>query len=200
MFIQVIQGQVADAQALKAALDQWLRELAPGATGWLGTTAGVAQDGEFIALVRFDSAELARRNSERPAQHQWWMETAKLFSGGITFADCGQVAPFLRGGSDEAGFVQIIQGRAADSGRLLELLDSSAERLAEFRPEVIGGTVARHDDGFTEAVYFTDEAAAREGERREPPPDMRAMFDELMSLIQDARYLDLRQPWLYSPR
>ncbi len=200
MFIQVVQGQVADTPALKAALDQWTRDLGPGADGWLGTTAGVAVGDEFIALVRFASAEAARRNSDRPAQHQWWMETAKLFSGAVTFSDCDQVATFLRGGSDDAGFVQVLQGRVVNGPRVLELLDGSAGPLAAFRPEIVGGTVAMHDDAFTEAVYFTDEAAARHGEGRQRPPELEAMFDEMMSLLEDVRYLDLPQPWFASPR
>jgi len=40
MFIQVIQGKVADAEGLRAAMDRWGRDLQPGATGWLGTTGG----------------------------------------------------------------------------------------------------------------------------------------------------------------
>src|SRR5947207_6136589 len=57
VFVQVIQGQVSDAEAVHAALDRWARELAPAATGWLGSTAGVTEDGRFIGLARFDSEE-----------------------------------------------------------------------------------------------------------------------------------------------
>jgi hypothetical protein len=66
VFVQVIQGQVADAEQLRAAMDRWAQELALGAIGWLGTTAGVTEDGRFIALARFTSEEAARRNSDRP--------------------------------------------------------------------------------------------------------------------------------------
>ena len=41
MFVQVITGKVTDAAAVRAAFDRWLDELAPGAKGWLGSTAGV---------------------------------------------------------------------------------------------------------------------------------------------------------------
>ncbi len=81
MFVQVIQGQVADPGKVRAALDQWIRELAPGSIGWLGTTAGVTEDGRFIELARFESEEAARANSNRPEQDRWWAETAKLFTG-----------------------------------------------------------------------------------------------------------------------
>lgn len=49
MFVQVFQGQVSDAQTARAALDRWIAELAPGATGWLGSTGGVTEDGTLIA-------------------------------------------------------------------------------------------------------------------------------------------------------
>jgi antibiotic biosynthesis monooxygenase (ABM) superfamily enzyme len=85
MFVQVIRGQVSDPGEVHAALDRWSGQLAAGAPGWLGSTAGVTEDGRFVALARFDSAEAARRNSDRPEQGQWWMETSKLFTGEVTF-------------------------------------------------------------------------------------------------------------------
>ena len=87
MFVQVIQGRVTDAAKVRAALDRWAEELAPGAAGWLGSTAGVTEDGRFIALARFESEEAARRNSDRPEQDRWWAETAQLLTGEATFKD-----------------------------------------------------------------------------------------------------------------
>jgi len=202
MFIQVIQGQVSDAGELKAALDRWLEQQAPGATGWLGSTAWVTEDGTFIGLVRFESADAARRNSDRPEQHQWWMETAKLFSGDVTFYDCREVVEFGRGGSDDAGFVQVIQGRIRDVERARVLYQRSEAEWGDFRPDVIGGVVALHGDGgFTNAVYFTSEQEAREGERKEPPAELKALWDEEQSLYEgELTFFDLREPWLTSPR
>lgn len=200
MFIQVIQGRVSDASGLRAALDRWLAELAPGADGWLGFTSGVTDDGTAIALVRFDSEESARRNSDRPEQGRWWTETAELFNGEATFHDCSEVYQLLEGGSDDAGFVQIIQGRVTDAGRWREVNERSMASLPEFRPDVLGGVVALHGDGgFTEAVYFTSEEEARHGERKEPPPELEALLDEERSLFEsELSYLDLREPWLAS--
>jgi hypothetical protein len=202
MFIQVIQGQISDVGGLRAALDRWIEELAPGAAGWLGSTAGVTDDGRFVALVRFESEEAARRNSDQPEQDQWWAETSKLFSGDATFHDCRDVELLLRGGSDDAGFVQVIQGRTRDVERMRELGEQAGRLLADFRPEIIGGTIALHGDGgFTQAVYFTSEEAAREGERKEPTPELKALLDEDMALNEgDLTYFDLRELWLHSPR
>ena len=117
MFVQVIMGKVSDAGALRAALDRWIRDLAPGAVGWLGSTSGVADDGTGITFARFASREAAQRNSERPEQHQWWMETSKLFSGEVTFHDCDDAMTWMDGGSDDAGFVQVMTGRVSDPQR-----------------------------------------------------------------------------------
>ena len=35
MFAQVIQGRTSDENAVRAASDRWMEELAPGAVGWL---------------------------------------------------------------------------------------------------------------------------------------------------------------------
>jgi hypothetical protein len=54
-----------------------------------------------------------------------------------------------------------------------------------------------HPDGsYTDVVYFSSEAAARQGERQEMPPDAQAMFEGLMSAIVIDEYLDLQEPWL----
>jgi hypothetical protein len=202
MFVQVIQGQVSDAGAARAALDRWARELAPDAIGWLGSTAGVTDDGTFIALARFESEEAARRNSNRPEQDRWWSETAKLFTGGATFRDSTDVVVDVSGDPDSAGFVQIIQGRTTDPARVRELMQQDTGDWAAFRPDIIGSVSAGHDNGeFTTALYFTSEEEAREGERKEPPPELKAQMDEMNALsAEPPRFYDLKQPWLYSPR
>src|SRR5262245_27415315 len=102
MFVQVIQGQVADPAQANAALDRWMEELAPEASGWLGTTAGVTTDGRFIALARFDSAAAARRNSESPAQDKWWHEFTSVLTGKATFHDTEDVVLDTSGDPDGA--------------------------------------------------------------------------------------------------
>jgi hypothetical protein len=202
VFVQVIQGQVADPGQVRAALDRWVQELAPGAIGWLGTTAGVTDDGRFIALARFESEEAARRNSDRPEQDQWWTETAKLFTGEATFNDSRDVTVDVTGEPDEAGFVQIMQGRGSDPDRARELMGQDASAWAAFRPDVIGSVAVGHDGGaYTMAVYFTSEAEAREGERKEPPPELQAQMEEMAALsVGEPEFFDLKEPWLYSPR
>jgi hypothetical protein len=202
VFVQVIQGQVADAGKLRAALDRWAQELAPGATGWLGSTAGVTEDGRFIALARFASEQEARRNSDRPEQGQWWAEAAELLTGEASFKDSSDVTVDVTGNPDDAGFVQVIQGRGSDPDRARELMGQDSSAWAAFRPEILGSVGVGHEGGaYTMAIYFTSEAAAREGERKEPPPELKAQMDEMAALgVGEPEFFDLKQPWLYSPR
>jgi hypothetical protein len=202
MFVQVIQGQVSDAGQARAALDRWVQELAPGATGWLGSTAGVTEDGRFIALARFESEEAAQRNSDRPEQDEWWTETSKLFSGQATFRDSSDVTVDVNGEPDSAGFVQVIQGRGSDPDRARELMGQDSSEWAAFRPDVIGSVGVGHDGGaYTMVLYFTSEEAAREGERKEPPPELKAQMEEMGKLnVGEPEFFDLKQPWLYSPK
>lgn len=202
MFVQVIQGQVSDVGQVRAALDRWARDLAPGAHGWLGSTAGVTENGRFIALARFESEEAARRNSERPEQDQWWTETARLFSGEVAFRDSSDVTVDVIGDPDEAGFVQVMQGRGSDPDRARELMEQDSAEWAAFRPDIIGSVAVGHGGGsYTMAAYFTSEEAAREGERKEPPAHLKAQMEEMNSLnVGTPEFFDLRQPWLYAAK
>jgi hypothetical protein len=192
MFVQVIQGTLTDQAQIRAALDRWVGELAPDASGWLGTTAGVTEDGRFIALARFENEEL----------DQWWAETAKLFTGEATFRDSTDVTVDLQGNPDDAGFVQIIQGRSSDPERVKELTSQDSDQWAEYRPDIIGSLAIGHEGGaYTVAIYFTSEAEAREGERKEPPPEIAAQMAEMQKLeVGEPEFFDIKDPWLYSPR
>lgn len=197
MFVQIIEGEVADHDTLRRQVDRWQTEIRPGATGFIGATSGVTDDGHGITIVRFDSAAAARANSERPEQDQWWTETQKCYAGDVTFTDSEETETFLAGGSNDAGFVQIMKGRA-DRDRLREMDDELAKQAASFRPDLIGGLrVWTAPDTYVEAAYFTSEAAAREGETKEPPAEFVAQMAEFEEMMASVEYLDLRQPWLH---
>jgi hypothetical protein len=202
MFVQVVQGRVSDAGQVHAAMDRWMEEVAPGAPGWLGATAGVTEDGVFLGLARFDSEESARLNNDRPEQDRWWAETSKLFTGEVSFRDSREVVVDLNGDPDQAGFVQVMQGMVSDPARARELMTQDSAEWAAYRPDVIGSMLIDHDGGaFTMALWFTSEAEAREGERKEPPPELKAQMDEMDTLnAEPPRFFDLKQPWLYSRR
>jgi hypothetical protein len=202
MFVQVIEGRVADASQMHAALDRWNAELAPGADGWLGSTAGVSEGGRFLLLARFESEDAARRNSDRVEQGQWWSVTSKLFTDEPAFHNSSEVDVYLRGDPNEAGFVQVIRGRTRDPARARELMSDDSPQWAEFRPDIVGSLGVGHDEGrYTMALYFTSEAEAREGERRETPDELKALMEEMDSLeVGEPQFVDLKTPWMYSPR
>lgn len=201
MFIQVIQGKVSDEDGLRRAMDRWAEELMPGAVGYLGTTAGIADDGTFVALARFESEDAARANSDRPEQGEWWAEAERCFDGEVTFTNCTEVRPWLSGGSDDAHFVQIMEGRSQDVARMHELMSRHPGELRQARPEILGGLLMDAGDGrYIDAFYFADEEAAREGEKKDVPEEFRGEMEEGMRLMGDVTYLDLHEPILVSPK
>lgn len=199
MFVQVIEGRVADAEGLKRQVERWRQEIRPGAVGYLGSTGGIADDGRSILVARFESEAAARRNSDRPEQGEWWAETSKYYDGEVSFHESTDVEQITGPGSDDAGFVQVMQGRCPNRGRLQELESAMGPTLHEQRPDVLGDFRVWYGQGdFTMVIYFTSEAAARQGEAKAPPADAREGFDEWPSLLQDVRFTDLRDPWLFS--
>jgi hypothetical protein len=201
MFVQVIQGRTTDAEGLRAAMDRWMEDLAPGAVGWLGSTGGVTDDGRLVMIARFESEDAARRNSDRPEQGAWWAETERLFDGGATFLDSTDVVVDLQGDPDQAEFVQVMRGRTRDPVRSRQLMMLDPEQWAAHRPDVLGSLEIGHDDGgYTVVIWFTSEDEAREGERREVPPELRTSMEEMEKLaVGETEYFDLRQPLVRSP-
>lgn len=193
MFIQVMQAKCTRADEVRTFADSYDGS---GAIGFLGGTFGVTDDGEFLGIVRFESAEAARENSARPETDAWAQEFATLLDGPVSFDDYEDVTEFRGGGSDSAAFVQVIRGRVDDTERARRLVQAFGERK-DVRPDVIGGTMAiGTDGGFTETVYFSDEAAARAGEQGEQPPaDVEA---DIAWMIEGASFYDLRNPWFES--
>src|SRR5215208_31029 len=128
MFVQIIEGQVRDADLMKQQMQAWKSEVKPGAQGFLGSTSGMTDDGRFIAIARFESEDAARRNSDRPEQDAWWKATEPAL-GSVSFTDCTEVDTFLNGGSDDAGFVQVMKGRATDPAKLREMGNQMEEEM-----------------------------------------------------------------------
>ena len=200
MFVQVISGKVVDDAGAREQDALWQRDLRPGATGYLGSTWGATDDGRFLATIRFDTAEHARHSSDRAEQGTWWSEMEKYVAD-VEFHDCNKVLTFFGGGSDDAKFVQVMRGRVTDRKKLdgLEPRTAEFERvLHEFRPDVLGETIAYHDDGdgYTDLVYFTSEADARANEQKAPTGEAKELLDQVMSAITVDEYLDLRNPTL----
>ncbi len=195
MFIQIMQGRCTRQDELREMASSWRTEIGADAVGWLGGTYGFTDDDMFVGVVRFDSRESAMANSARPEQTAWAERMRGLMDGPIEYHDCDDVMMLLGGGSDNAGFVQVIQGKVNDPDRLKSMF-ADADMLHEMRPDIVGATLAIEPDGtFTETVAFTDEAAARTGEQQVPPQEVQA---ELEYAMRGARFYDLHHPWFES--
>ena len=199
MFVQVIEGKVSDKAGLQRQMDRWQADVRPGAVGFLGSTGGVTDDGVSFAIARFESAAAAKANSERNEQSQWWAETETCFAGPVSFTDSEDIEEFLGGGSNDAGFVQVMKTAAGPGRTVVHDLDKEFEKHAStWRPDLIGGVrVWTGETSTVEVNYFTSEAEARANENKEPPPELAALFSKYADVIANTEFLDLRDPWLY---
>jgi hypothetical protein len=201
MFIRVIQGRATNPPGIRRDLGRWQRQLAADADGWLGSTAGITEDGWSITVVRFASEAHARRNSDRSEQREWWRDASQHLAR-VVFHDASKVHTYRDGGSDQAGFVQIIQGHTDHMERMVSLGRDQEEVLAREAPHILGVTVAEHADrpgDFTQIVYFTSEQDARSYDQDAPIEEDEPAQEERRSLMTNLRSFDLRDPQLLSP-
>lgn len=193
MFVQVIQGKVKDQSLLDRQVERWRKEIKPGAKGYLGSTSGTAADGRSIAVIRFESEADARANSERAEQGAWWNETSKAFDGEPSFTESSDTDLLFDGGSNDAGFVQVMKGKVKDAAALRKWSKEHEGHLREIRPDLLGGVDVYQPDGsFISVAYFTSEAEARKNEQKmgEDP-----LMGEYMSHMDgEMEFLDLTKP------
>jgi hypothetical protein len=201
MFIQVIQGRATNPPGIRRDQGRWQRQLAADADGWLGSTTGITDDGWSVTVVHFASEAQARRNRDRPEQREWWRDAAQHLAR-IAVHDAPKVHTYRDGGSDQAGFVQVIQGHTDDLERMVSLGRDQEETLARDAPHILGMTLAEHADrpgDFTQIVYFTSEQDARRLEQEPAAEGDEPVLEQLRSLMTDLRCFDLRDPQLLSP-
>lgn len=197
MFVQIMEGRTSDPEGLKRQGERWQAELRPGAAGFLGVTSGSTTDGRAITIARFESEAKARNNSDRPEQGAWWAETAKYYDGDVTFSESDDVQEILGGGSDRAGFVQVMKIADVDRARI-ERVDLALPQVAQLRSDLLG--VVRIWTGPTTCVdvnYFTSEADARAGEGSDIPAELQPLMAEFQEITRRTEYLDLTDPQLF---
>jgi hypothetical protein len=130
----------------------------------------------------------------------WWAGAEALFDESCRIHESEDVSMMLDGGSDSAGFVQVMCGKVADSDKFRHMTSDTemTSMLHQARPEIIGATMAMEPDGsFVETIAFTSEDEARRGEQLAMPDEIRA---DLASAMADVEYLDLHHPWFASHR
>jgi hypothetical protein len=198
MFGQIIQGHTSDPTGVRQAMQRWVRDLSPG-VGLAAITAGTTHDGEFIAVLQFDSEDAARANSDRRKQDRWWADICAVLDGEVTVRNGMRTEVFLAGDLRRAEFVQVVQGRVSNRDRAREHLHSLQETLKVHLPALLGTvTIELEASRFTRALYFSTENEARAGEV-EMPPELRTRDQEARQLIVGpVKFLDLREPWLYA--
>jgi len=195
MFVQVIEGRTSDAAALTARGEEWQQSVGKGALGYLGLTAGVTADGRAVTIVRFEDEEAARANSDRPEQSAWWEETAKLYDGEPTFAESSDITEWMGGGSNDAGFVQVMKSTGVDRAKV-EAMDAAFEPHKGLRPDLLGGLrIWTGADSCIDVAYFTNEAEARTGEQADMPQELKEMMSDTTGM-GETEYLDLADPQL----
>lgn len=195
MFVQFIHGKVKDAEGIRKQMDKWEQNVKPGAIGFLGSTAGVTEDGQMVMAARFESEEAAQKNSSRPEQDEWWSETAPLFDGDPAFHDYTETRLSRGGGSDDAGFVQVMHGKVNNPQKAKEMAEDMEDQVANTRPDVIGSVDCWKDNGgFTTLIYFTSEAEARENESKEMPAEAQEQMAEWQAITEKIEYYDLKEP------
>lgn len=196
MFSQVVQGHTSDPAAVRRALNLW----APTA-GTSDITAGVTEDGRFIAVTSFESEESAQvaqpAQSARAADGDW----RGVLDGEVTVRSSSRTHLFASGERSRARFVQIVQGQVTDLAEARRHLASLHEALAARLPCLLGTLTVEHDDErFTRVLYYSTEEEARAGERDMPASVRRRDEPARRLLVGPPEFLDLRDPWLLPPR
>ena len=196
MFVQVIEGKASDPDGFRRVLEERRPEAMKGAIGFLGATTVIAADGTVVTMARFESEEKAQQNAARPEQTAFFEELSKCLAGEPTFHNCTEVDVVLDGGSNDAGFVQFLIGTATDKARGRELEQALMPTIAQQRPDVIGGITAWDGNWWCQAVYFTSEAEAREGERAmgSMPAEDQSRFEAMMAAYGEPRFVDGPNP------
>jgi hypothetical protein len=195
MFVQVVQAKTKDKAGVKEMWDRWNSEVKPAASGYLGATGGVTADGDLLVIARFESAEAAERNNNIPEQQQWYSEFEKYIEGEPSFTNYTNVELQEEGGSDKAGFVQIIRTKGGDPEAFKKLDAELAPKMKELRPDVIGGFTAYEPDDATSVIYFTSQEEARKNESN---PEFQELAKRYMELQGEPTFYDLTDPWLES--
>jgi len=193
----MVQGNCSRQDDMRRIVDDWCTSMADH-DGWLGGTYGFTDDDQFVGVVRFTSQSAAESAGMRPDAGMRWAAASDCFDGMPEIHMSEDVTLMLNGGSDDAGFVQVMRGRIGNIEKLREMNGDTAmtSMLHEARPDIIGGTLVIEADGsFIETIAFTSEAEARAGEQREMPAEVAA---DMAAAMQEVAYLDLHRPWFRS--
>jgi len=197
MFIQMVQGECSRRIEMRRLVDNWCTVIADE-EGWLGGTYGFTDDNRFVGIVRFTDSQACIEAAQRPFAASFWAQALELLDSDVEIHQSDDVTLMFDGGSEDAGFVQVLTGQLKDAAQMRYLVadQDMTAMLHATRPEILGATLAISQDGtFTETIAFTDEALARRGEAIRMPEQVQRTLEEA---VADVEYLDLRNPWFAS--
>ncbi|HVL89316.1 MAG TPA: hypothetical protein VM841_03670 [Actinomycetota bacterium] len=190
MFVQIIRAKVADADGINSA---WQEQRDATAEGFLGATGGITTKGELLIAARFENRELAMKNSASEEQTARWNQLEKMLAGPAEFLESEDV-DMPKEGSGDAGFVQMMRATVKDR-KAYEAIEEKFDQFAGLRPDLIGHmTVWLPGNRIHIVDWFTTEAEARAGEKKEMPAEMQALFAEWQSLCSDVEWFDISAP------
>ena len=195
MLVQVVQAKANDREGVKKMWDRWDQEVKPASKGYLGATGGLTSDGTLIVIARFESEADAEANNDVPEQQQWYAEFEKYLDGEPAFTNYTNVEMDRGGGSDDAGFVQVIRIKGGDVEAFKNLDEEIRDKLNELRPDVIGSVTLWEGDDVTQVIYFTSEEEARKNESN---PEFQEIAGRFMAIGGEPAFYDLSDPWLAS--
>lgn len=194
MFIQMVEGACTQHDDMRMLIDEWCDRMADE-PGWLGGTYGFTDDDRFIGVGRYESAAAWQQCCAAKDAGMWWAASEELFDSMPEIHQSEDVMMMLDGGSDQAGFVQVMRGKVGNPDKLRRMMTDQdmTSMLHKARPDIIGATLLIEDDGsFTETISFTDEDSARKGEAMEMPAEVAADF---LEAVAEVSYYDLHKPW-----
>jgi hypothetical protein len=200
MFIQILQGRVADEAGVRGEVERWHGELGADAPGWLGLTAGIGDDRTFLTVFRFATEAAARANEARPQVAAWRAAVKQHLVGPVRLDQCPVVRTPKSGSAARAGFVRVLQGRIADPRRLAAVRDEF-ERGLQRQPHILEVVVGEHEGEqryFTEVASFVSERAVRAAERA-MPVESAVQLGMVRSFMERLRLVELHDPWVFTP-
>ena len=111
----------------------------------------------------------------------------------MNFTETSDTELLFDGGSNDAGFVQIMKGKVKDAAAFRKWGKEHEGRLKEVRPDLIGGVDAWLPDGsFISTAYFTSEAEARKNEKAMGEDPMMAEY--MSHMAGEMQFLDISDP------
>ena len=197
MYAHVVRGRTRAGARADEAWQRWVADVAPLASGWRDTTGGTTAQGEVVAVTRFSSARDAQRTLSLPQHRSWWDATLAELDGEADVMESDDVTPPESVVDPSAGFVQMMMATVADRPGVERVEEEIDEPFKRWRPDLLGGyRVWMLGSRLLAVDYFTSEAEARAGERRQPPPEVAEAMPRWLEHMADVEWFDLAQSWV----